>query len=373
MTLRLSPSFYKRLLLYPLLTIVGLMLIEAVLRILLPHWDFLPPRSYGLQYRRLEVQLARLDQLVADYGAVDCIFIGSSLVEHGIDPARFEAAYQAALGEKIHCFTMGLGSITASGQAATVEMLIHRYHPALIVVGTEARAYNEAQLLKLGNHVTQAEQHLPDEAWMRYQRGDWTLQGWLFDQSGLAQAYQLVGAGFRLDAQNETLAQALAQTRNGYTPLRGQVVEVSQTVNRIHPQEGDLRHLAFFAVYNMAANDLAGLQRMAQLGGGDNCRGGHLCAPTTQIVILEMPVHPSYLDYFAEGSNAHQRFIQTVRQIADAEGVLFWQSTPQASALIPAEGWNDRYHVNELGTPILTNWLAEQIINAIQTGTLRKL
>lgn len=362
MTLDLSHTLYKRLVAYLLAVCIFFLTLEIVLHSLLPSLESLPPRSYGLEYRRLEVQLARLDAFVAQHGRVDCIVIGSSLVEHGVDPSLFEAHYQAAFGAAIDCFNMGLGSITASGQAVTVEMLLGRYQPRLILVGTEARAYNEAQLLKLGNHVTQAEQRLPDEAWMRYQRGEWSPLGWLIDHSALLQAYQLLATGFRLDAQNETLAQALAQTCNGYTPLTGQVINVRLPVDRANPQDGDLRQLEFFSVYTMSEHDLAGLRRMAQLH-----------RPPSQIVIVEMPVHPSYLDYFAAGPQTHQSFIQTVSNLTQAEGALFWPSTPQVSNTIPTEAWNDRYHVNQQGAPILTAWLAEQVIQAIQSGQLEAL
>src|SRR6188474_926496 len=49
----------------------------------------LPVPSYGTRIRFFDLQMARLNALVRDHGAVDCMFLGSSGVLHGLDPWEF--------------------------------------------------------------------------------------------------------------------------------------------------------------------------------------------------------------------------------------------------------------------------------------------
>jgi len=334
--------------------------LEIMARLTAPH-TALPPMSFGADYRRFEVQIARLDTYSQEYGTIDCIFIGSSLVEKGIQPAIFSQQYQNAFGESVNCFNMGLGSITMSTIGAIVPALINRYNPKIIIVGTQARAYNEDYLLTITNNPThQAEHDLPTNFWVQHQAGNHNWQGVLWDHLYLYRFYLTFGAAFGAGYGGTTLQQEIHITEDGYQDLIGNNTDVTIAVNRNTPQDRDIGLLNFFADYSISENDLNAIYDL-----------GHI--DSTEIIIIEMPIHTSYTDFFIDGLDGYQTFINTLTEATQTTKIPLWRTTPFFNRTIPDEFWFDRYHLNEDGSPILTAWIANQVIHAIKNGKLPAL
>src|SRR5260221_1575250 len=102
-TLRLSP-FSARTLVYAALIFAAILVGgEAVLRVPFVR-NHLPNPAIFDGYRDAERKFALLDKYIKQNGPVDCVFIGNSRVETGIDPVLFDAVYQQTTGQPINCF-----------------------------------------------------------------------------------------------------------------------------------------------------------------------------------------------------------------------------------------------------------------------------
>jgi len=71
-----------------------------------------PPRM-GSRHYQLGHKLALLDRLVERNGPVDCIMLGSSIVDTGFDPAAFESGYREITVRVIRCFSFGIDTAPA--------------------------------------------------------------------------------------------------------------------------------------------------------------------------------------------------------------------------------------------------------------------
>src|SRR5215470_5938684 len=105
--------------------------VQAV--VLTPRW--------GTGLPQLEFGLARLDRLAAD-DPLDCLFLGSSVVAAGVDPASFAAAYTRVSGRSIRCFSAGVPALPAAAAGRIADLLVDRYHPALLVYVVLARDFS---------------------------------------------------------------------------------------------------------------------------------------------------------------------------------------------------------------------------------------
>src|SRR5690554_1691871 len=65
-----------------------------------------PPKMSSRRYQ-LGHKLSLLDDEVRRNGPVDCIMIGSSMVDVGFDPEYFQEAYRNVTRQDIWCFNFG--------------------------------------------------------------------------------------------------------------------------------------------------------------------------------------------------------------------------------------------------------------------------
>ncbi|MGF1504206.1 MAG: hypothetical protein ACFB51_03575 [Anaerolineae bacterium] len=157
-------------------------LLEGAAR-LPPVQAALPPPSVGAPHPFMDLKVNRLDALVAEHGEVDCIFVGSSVVDRGIDIVALAAAYEAATGEPLTCFNFGLSRTSVFDAASLLALLDARYNPDLLVYGTSFREFdsgfgNTAQTIQV--------------AWSQHQLDNPSLSGWLAEN---AMAYRYILAG----------------------------------------------------------------------------------------------------------------------------------------------------------------------------------
>jgi hypothetical protein len=167
---------FRKTLIYTLLIftlVIGVS--EPVFSWLLRRGD-LPAPSIGNGYKPADIQFYELQKYTQAEGRVDCIFLGSSMVLNGLNPKEFESGYLQETGEQIHCYNFGLQGLTAAAAGSIAEVLVKQYHPKLLIYGTQARDYD-------GRAEDTVINTFPDTAWMRYQLGEVTLEGWLLTHS----------------------------------------------------------------------------------------------------------------------------------------------------------------------------------------------
>jgi hypothetical protein len=80
-----------------------------------------------------------------------------------------------------------------------------------------------------------------------------------------------------------------------------------------------------------------------------------------EIVLLEMPVHDSFIAYFPDGKLDYELAVSTVRTAAEEQSVPFYATID--SSMILDEGWLNRNHLNSQGAQIFSSWLAEIIFD----------
>jgi hypothetical protein len=309
-----------------------------------------PPRM-GSRHYQLGHKLFLLDESVQKNGPVDCIMLGSSIVDTGFDPAAFETGYKEITGRDIHCFNFGIDAASAASTAAVTRILVEDYHPRLLIIGTDARDYA----------VPRSD---PDPAvvlntpWVAYRQGDLSLEGWLIENSYLYRYRQHLGRLARFQFEGTVWANTKLNYEilpNGFTP----VSKVSTYIND-PPNTGDesfevTYNTRIYSSYQMLHENLDALESV--LSYQESGR---------QVMLVEMPVADGLYYFFGNREADYSRFINRVDELAALHHVPFWQTGHRD--LIPDNGWLDYSHLNKTGAEIFSTWLGQEIGRAEQQG-----
>jgi hypothetical protein len=348
-TLRLTWPFGQTFALAMIVMLVIVSGLEMVFR--LPAVESrLPAPSIGSNHGQLEVQVFRLHQMAAS-GPVDCIFVGSSMVRSGIQPAAFADGYRQQTGESLRCFTFGLSGLTASAAGMLADYLVNTYHPRLLIYGVSPRDFNEAV-------VTQAfsGRQLARLDWMKYQRGAFNITGWMF-----ARLHAFQYAYFFRDGLTPSFADKLDRRRAFESQLDPDGYAPSDHVMSwpISPAERD--HITrLYQDYKPLPEELAGLQRIIDLHESGK----------TRLVLVEVPFYPDIVTQLL-GLELYDTFNQQVESYASPAGVPYWPTT--LLDLIPPEGWYNLNHLNTTGAETFSRWLGDKVGAAVKAGDLAPL
>ena len=316
----------------------------------------LTPPVMGSRHYQLGHKLALLDAEIIKNGPVDCIMVGSSMVDVGFDPESFQGGYQEITGENINCFNFGIDASSAASTSALSKILVEDYHPPLLLFGTDPRDYAVAR-------------SDPDPAvvlntpWVAYRQGDFSLEGWLLEHSYLYRYRQHLSrlARFQFDGtlwastklKNEILP-------DGFTPLSIVSTYINDPPN---PQDESFEvtyYTRLYSSYQMLHENLVSLEDiMAQNG------------PGTQVILVEMPVAEGLYYFFGNGRADYNQFLTQVGQLAKQNNVPFWQT--ESLDFIPDEGWVDYSHLNTTGAEIFSAWLGQQVGVAEEQGMIKTL
>jgi hypothetical protein len=281
---------------------------------------------------------------VLDYRAlalgqpVDCIVLGSSMVLNGFNPASFAAAYRQQTQTDLNCDNVGIPGMVAREAADIAQLLVDRYHPRLLILGTSARDFSDsvADLQSANGDVMQT-------PWVRYRLGlGFSLEGWLIDHSDAF--HYMIGM--------RHWTQVWAQ------PPQAQAPKLPINLSLPPDRQTEAGTYDALAHYQVSPQDLAGLEQFLALP-----RQG------VQVLVVEMPVHPTYLYFFGRGEQDQDLFRTTVGNAAKAHAVLFLPADPNLS--LPNSDWDDRNHLSVQGGQVFSAWLAQQVAAAAGAGALR--
>ncbi len=305
-----------------------------------PFQSRLRPPNLESRHYQLGPKLALLEAAIDGRGPVDCLFLGNSMVDLGLDPEAFAAAYEQTTGDPIHCFNFALDGIPAAATAAVAQILVQDYRPSLLVYGTDARDY-AAPADAEGAAV------ILDSPWVRYRRGQFSLSGWLVEQVYVYRYRHHLKRLLRLSFEDlEELELNHPITDYGQTPYQ----EVGQNVDRppaIDPAAAGY-YYTLMADYELLPENLAGLEQITD----QQARG-------VRVLVVEMPVPAGYVHFFGSGEADYQRFLATVDRSTTSLGVPFWSTTDLN--LIPAAGWVDYSHLNQHGARVFSRWLGAEV------------
>jgi hypothetical protein len=309
--------------------------------------------AMGTHHYQLGPKMARLQAAIRKDGPIDCLILGSSMVDLGFDPQAFEEEYKNYTGQDIHCFNFGIDALPAVGSAALADILVKDFKPDILIYGTDARDYAVAP---------DAEDALAilDSNWIQYRLGHFTIEGWLLENFDLYRYRDILSRLIRFNYKGALRSSTKLNheiTPDGFTPY--------STVGRyVHdppdPQDDSFQityYYSLLANYEMREENLTGLEQILSQN-----------RQSAQVIIVEMPVPDGYFYFFGNGKDDYKRFIGQITDLANNNDVPFLQTTMRN--MIPDDGWVDYSHLNTKGAQIFSQWLGQQVGEAVNRGTI---
>ncbi len=312
-----------------------------------------PPRM-GSRHYELGHKLALLNVLARKTGHVDCIMLGSSMVDTGFDPAAFETGYKEMTGRDLHCFNFGIDASSAASTAALTKIVVEDYHPRLLIIGTDPRDY-----------AVPREDPGPavvlNTPWVAYRQGDFSLEGWLLDNSYLFRYRQHLGRLARFQFEDTLWSNTKLNYEilpNGFTPRSKVGTYIDDPPN---PEDDSFEvtyYTRIYSSYQMLHENLEGLESIM-----DYNESG------IPVILVEMPVSDGLYYFFGNRESDYNRFLTRVGELATLHQVPFWQTEPLD--FIPDNGWVDYSHLNKTGAEIFSTWLGQQVGRAEHQGSIK--
>lgn len=304
---------------------------------------FIAP-GVGSQHRQFEIQLERLNRIFRKHGGVDCIFLGNSMVWMGFNPVVFSHAYNEKSGEDLLCINFGVDGLSAAAAGPLAEILVDKYHPKLLIYGTDPRDFAVPEKDPDTTMVLET-------AWIQYHQSHFSLQGWLFENSYLYR-YRISLRDFMRFRYNETLTSW--DPENQLASSYGFKSEKRVAANIKNPPSQDDKsgpiqyYFRTLWNYQILPENIAGLRELL-----------NQTEKKVQILVVEMPSPQTYLYFFKNGNQDYQKFRKQIGAILDDAQVPY---IPMASSqTFGDESWADYSHMNENGAQVFSQWLGEKL------------
>jgi hypothetical protein len=304
----------------------------------------LTPPKMGSRHYQLGHKLALLDTEVKRNGPVDCIMVGSSMVDVGFDPEFFQNGYQEITRSGISCFNFGIDASSAASTAILAKILVEDYHPRLLIFGTDPRDYAVPSKDRDPSAILET-------PWIQYRQGHFSLDSWLMEHSYFYRYRQHLSRLLHFNFEGTLWSETKFNFEilvNGYTPID----KVADYINDPpHPQDDSYEVVYYsriFAPYQPLEENLDALESIME-----HNRSG------TQVIVVEMPVADGLYYFFGNGEKDYDQFVARINELADLHQVPFWRTEPLDS--IPDDGWSDYSHLNVTGAEIFSTWLGEQV------------
>ena len=323
-----------------------------------------PFQAYGTNHIQFEIQMRNLEQYVAQNSSPDCFILGTSQALRSINPQVFAQAFKEDSGEEIRCYNFSIVGSSLISTRLFTQMLIDRYHPKLIILGTSFLDY-------IPSNETLPDPRFEDNDWLAYKLGQPTLEGWIVDHSYAFRLLLLFSYsapnGLHFGEVSKEIKKWNSQIGADGYGYSDEVIDVLQAI----PSAFWKNFLKQFGEYKTAPWSLDGLEKILQIARQSK----------TQIIIVEMPYHPSLIQPEDSSGHVHpdkaklENFVldtnADIQNIARQSAVLFWPTSELN--IFPNDGWHDRYHLNYYGGEIFSQWLARQVAQAVADGQITGL
>lgn len=307
----------------------------------------LPAPSIGSGHRRLDIKLELLDRFVRQEGRLDCLFLGASDVNLGISPEAFNRTYESQSGRTIASFNFGLDGFVPPAAAVMAGILVKKYRPHWLIWGISPASFSD----NLQKNTAQIVRRNP---WCRYWTGSFNLEGWLCEHSAAYRYFLRFRIWLERPEYSRSLSQREAQTLMSGVPARNNA-GVTDAVGEKFEREARRRRI--LQRFTIKPESLAALDVIVGL------------RSQTQVVLLEVPVHPRFYGFYGNGAVDHQKALRIIRERAERGGAFFL-SPPRG--LVPEEGFANSNHMNGMGAGVFSRWLAVQVKQAVDAGKLKE-
>lgn len=317
-----------------------LMILELTARTEWLH-SALPYRSVGDADYQFEIKWFKLQDYARRNGGVDIIVLGNSLVNTGVDPEVMSQEYYHLTGKQPRIFNFGVEGLFVAPTSIIARILVETYHPALLIFVTDMRDYIESVGLEY-------EQLFLSNDWIQYKQGKFNPAGWLVGNSQALQDYlpyrNWMRADFPKTIYNYVYRYA-DTTDSGYERDNSIGVNIDVPPSRSDPNEAvNFDAYGNYKIASSRLEDLKHILNLRQIG--------------TRVLVVEMPVHPTFYVYVG-GESVHRKFQQTISSTVLNSGNMFIPA--EACIDIPLQGRSGRGHLNYIGAPIFSTCLGEQL------------
>lgn len=304
----------------------------------------LTPPKMGTRHYQLGHKLALLEADVQKNGPIDCIVIGSSMVDVGFDPDAFQDAYQQVAGRKIRCFNFGIDASTAVSTYALMRILMEDFQPRFMIVGTDARDY-------VVPSTDRDPAAILDSSWVQYRQGNFSLEGWLLENSYFYRYRQHLSRLVHFQDEGTLWSDtklSLPILPNGFTEVTTIKAHVDEPPTPDDTSYEVTYYSRIYSSYIMLDENLSALEKMMAYNG-----------LKTQVILLEMPISDGIYDFFGNGKADYDQYVSRVGQAAALHEIPFWRT--EALESIPDDGWSDYNHLNVTGAQVFSAWLGMQV------------
>jgi hypothetical protein len=316
----------------------------------------IPYQAYGTNHTQLELQLNMLDRFIQENGAPDCFIFGSSQAFREVDAVTFARAYEAASGETVTCYNFGVTGSQVWTTSILNKILIQKYQPRLVVIGTSYLDYTEGREFQI-------DERFKENDWLEYQTGKFTLGGWLTKNSTAWRALTMFSYAAPYGMRYEEVLRE-AHKWDGQIADSGFALSDKPFDPSLPVEPGFVKNLMLeFGDFGVSERNLSALEEtiaFSQQAGA-------------QVLLAEMTYHPALLELKDDKGNPRvdkeqiQAFINKVNtrlnSIAADHKITFLEFDPTVS--IPDTGWFDLYHLNRVGAEVFSRWLGEQAAQII--------
>lgn len=276
-------------------------------------------------------------EAAARQGRLNCLIVGSSLANNGIDPQALGQAYAARTGQTLDCYNYGLPAITMEKTGMVTRALAYRFQPGLIIVIISPR-----DLMTWFGEPAGA---LERSTWVNYWIGDETPAGWLQSFSYTYRMYLFSGYWHVPANRSVYLEERRAIRADGYTPEAG----VRQDSPEAEPRD--------LIIDPSAWDGFVDILNLRQDG--------------VQVIVVEAPSQESAWTCFNLDTESYRDNFQAVvaaqAQAGDAGTISAWEYGQS----LPASAWYDDFHLNQEGVEPFSRWLGERIAEVLPGGIER--
>jgi hypothetical protein len=299
-------------------------------------------RSLGSYHSVFEIKWFKLQDFVRKNGGVDVIILGNSMVNTGIDPNILSSEYEAQIGKKLRIFNFGIEGLTVAPNSKLAKILSEEYHPGTILFVTEMRDF-------VAQNGLDVETKFESNPWIRGVLGTgYSFESKLISSSSFLQQMLVFRNWSRFDFL-ENYQTAIKRNENMNAAGYEEDPSIGGLFNQ-HPNPNDPNDRVNFDLFDHfkidpgRLNDLRNILELNETG--------------ARIIITEMPIYPTFYEYFG-GQAIHLQFQDEIDSfITINEGVYV---EPVSWALIPFDGRDDYLHLNFRGAILYSRFLAWQL------------
>lgn len=263
---------------------------------------------------------------------INCLFLGSSMVDTGLEPRFFEERINKKLGTNYKCFNFGFSSSMVEVSGSIGNTIQNTTDIDLVLWGISPIDMdpNFKQTRPIANMPA-----------FSYYNGNPTIVGWLYTHFSLP---WIIGSLPHL--QNDSYIEQL-DYYNGVLDDRG--VRRLTSIGKMKTGEQPF----FLKNYHLFDNDIITLKRTIK----------EFKKNDTKIIFIEMPVHSSLFPYLLENGEKgyYEEFLEPIKDLFTNQDVPFIDSGSFATDIALDSHWANNYHLNIFGGEKFTEYILDRI------------